>query len=66
MIELIEILSHRENCDFGYHSCEEALWLLGIVAYHHQMVVELEAMIIVLNDLDSIKLLKSTICTTFH
>ena len=41
MIEKIEILQHRESCDFGCHSCEEARWLLGIVAYHHQMVVQL-------------------------
>ena len=41
MIEKIEILQHGESCDFGSHSCEEAWWLLGIVAYHHQMVVQL-------------------------
>ena len=41
MIENIEILQHRESCDFGCHPCEEAWWLLGIVAYHHQMVVQL-------------------------
>lgn len=41
MIEKIEILQHRESCNFGCHPCEEAWWLLGIVAYHHQMVVEL-------------------------
>lgn len=41
MIEKIEILQHRESCDLCCHSCEEARWLLGIVAYHHQMVVQL-------------------------
>ena len=41
MIEKIEILQHRESCDFGCHSGEKAWWLLGIVAYHHQMVVQL-------------------------
>lgn len=41
MIEKIEILQHREGCDFGCHSCEEAWCLLCIVAYHHQMVVQL-------------------------
>ena len=41
MIEKIEILQHRESCDFGCHSSEKARWLLGIVAYHHQVVVQL-------------------------
>ena len=41
MIEKIEILQHSESCDFGCHSSEKARWLLGIVAYHHQVVVQL-------------------------
>ena len=40
MIEEIEILQHRESCNFCCHPCEEALWLLCIVAYHHQVVVQ--------------------------
>src|SRR3712207_1581620 len=41
MIDKIEILQHGESSDFGSHSGKKALWLLGIVAYHHQMVVQL-------------------------
>ena len=41
MIEKIEILQHRESCNFCCHPCKEALWLLCIVAYHHQVVVQL-------------------------
>lgn len=41
MIEKIEILQHRESCDFCCHPCEETLWLLCVVAYHHQMVIQL-------------------------
>lgn len=41
MIDKIEILQHCESSDFCCHSCEESRWLLGIVAYHHQVVVEL-------------------------
>lgn len=41
MIEKLEILQYGESCYFGIYSGEEALWLLGIVTYHHQMVVEL-------------------------
>ena len=41
MIEEIEILQHDKSCDFGCHSGEEAWLLLGVVAYHHQMVVQL-------------------------
>lgn len=41
MIEKVEILQHCESCVFGCHSCEESWWLLGIVVYHHQVVVQL-------------------------
>lgn len=41
MIEMIEIQYHCENCDCGRHSSEEILCLQGIVAYHHQMVIQL-------------------------
>lgn len=41
MIEKIEILQHCEGSDFCCHPCEETLWLLCVVAYHHHMVVQL-------------------------
>lgn len=41
MIEKIEIQQHRESCNFCCHPCKEALWLLCIVAYYHQVVVQL-------------------------
>ena len=41
MIDMIEILQHRECCDLRRHSCEEAPRLLRIVAYHHELVIQL-------------------------
>ncbi len=41
MIEKIEILQHGECCDLCSHSCEEAIRFLCIVAYHHELVIEL-------------------------
>ena len=41
MIEKIEILQHCEGCNLGSHPCEEASRLLCIVAYHHEMVIQL-------------------------
>jgi hypothetical protein len=41
MIEEIEILHHRESGILGCHSCKETVRLLCIVAYYHEMVVQL-------------------------
>ena len=41
MIEKIDILQHGEDSHLGFHSGEEAAWLLGIVAYHHEVVIQL-------------------------
>ena len=41
MIEKIEILQHCEGCHLGFHSGKETAWLLGIVAYHHEVVIQL-------------------------
>lgn len=41
MIDMIEILQHCECCDLRRHSCEEAPRLLRIVAYHHELVIQL-------------------------
>ena len=41
MIEKIDILQQREGSHLGFHSGEEAAWLLGIVAYHHELVIQL-------------------------
>lgn len=41
MIEKIEILQHGEGSLFGFLPGEEAFWLLCIVAYHHELVVQL-------------------------
>ena len=41
MIDMIEILQHRECCDLRRHSCEETPRLLRIVAYHHELVIQL-------------------------
>ena len=41
MIEKIEILQHGECRYFGSHPREEAQRLLGIVAYHHEVVIQL-------------------------
>lgn len=40
MVEKIEILQHGEGCYFCCHPCGESLWLLCMVAYHHQMVIQ--------------------------
>ena len=41
MIDKIEILQHSECRHLGFHSGEETAWLLRIVAYHHEMVIQL-------------------------
>ena len=41
MIEKIEILLHGESSDLGRHPGEQAAWLLCVVAYHHELVVQL-------------------------
>ena len=41
MIEKIEILQHSKGSHFGSHPCEESRRLLCIVAYHHEMVIQL-------------------------
>jgi len=41
MIEKIEILQHGEGRNLGSHPCEETRRLLGIVAYHHEVVIQL-------------------------
>ena len=41
MIEKIEILQHGEGRNLGSHPREEASRLLCIVAYHHELVIEL-------------------------
>ena len=41
MIEKIEILQHGKGSYFCGHPCEESRWLLCIVAYHHEMVIQL-------------------------
>ena len=41
MIEKIEILQHGEGRNLGSHPREEAGRLLGIITYHHEMVIQL-------------------------
>ena len=41
MIEKVDILQHSEGSHLGFHSGEEAASLLGIVAYHHEVVIQL-------------------------
>ena len=41
MIEKIEILQHGEGCNHGSHPREEARGFLCIVAYHHEVVIQL-------------------------
>ena len=41
MIEKIEILQHGECRHLGSYSREEARRLLCIIAYHHEMVIQL-------------------------
>ena len=41
MIEKIDILQHGEGSHLGFHSGKEAAWLLCIVAYHHEVVIQL-------------------------
>lgn len=41
MIEKIEILQHGECRYLGSHPREDARRLLGIIAYHHEMVIQL-------------------------
>ena len=41
MIEKIKILQHSKGSNFSSHSGKEAFWLLCIVSYHHEMVVQL-------------------------
>lgn len=40
MIDMVEIMQHGECCDLRRHSYEEAPRLLGIVAYHRELVVQ--------------------------
>ena len=41
MIEKIDILQHGEGSHLGFHSGKETTWFLGIVTYHHEVVIEL-------------------------
>ena len=41
MIEKIEILQHGEGRYLGSHPGEEVRRLLGIVAFHHEVVIQL-------------------------
>lgn len=41
MIEKIEILQHSECRHLGFHSGEETAWLIRIVSYHHEMIIQL-------------------------
>ena len=41
MIDVIDVLQHRKRGHLGGGSCEQSERLLGVVAYHHELVVEL-------------------------
>ena len=41
MIDVIGILQYRERGHIGGGSCEQSERLLGVVAYHHELVIEL-------------------------
>ena len=76
MIEKIEILQHSKGSHFGSHPCEEPWRLLCIVAYHHEMVIQLGEYGLnslsdiydnILNSLETTKLLKiKDMCYFFH
>lgn len=38
---MIDILQHSKGSHLGFHSGKEATWLLCIVAYHHEIVIQL-------------------------
>jgi len=41
MIDVIDILQNRKSRDFSRDSGKKAFWLLCVIAYHHELVVEL-------------------------
>ena len=41
MIEKIDILQHSEGSHLSFHSGKETAWFLCIVAYHHEVVIQL-------------------------
>ena len=41
MIDKIDVLQHCECGDLFCHSCKKSYWLLCIVAYHHESVIQL-------------------------
>ena len=41
MIKKIEILQHSECGNLSFHSRKVAARFLGVVAYHHEMVIQL-------------------------
>lgn len=41
MLEKIEIRQHGEGHDLCSHPSEESFWFLCIIAYHHEMVIQL-------------------------
>lgn len=41
MIDVIDILQNRKSRDFSCDSGKKALWLLCVIAYHHELIVKL-------------------------
>lgn len=41
MIEKIDILQYSEGSHLSFHSGKETAWFLCIVAYHHEVVIQL-------------------------
>ena len=41
MIDLIDILQDCKSRHFGRDAGEESLWLLCVIAYHHELIIEL-------------------------
>ena len=41
MIDEIDILQDCKSRHFGRYAGEESLWLLCVIAYHHELIIEL-------------------------
>lgn len=41
MIHKVDILQNRESRDFSRDAGKKALWLLCVIAYHHELIIEL-------------------------
>ncbi len=41
MIDEIDILQDCKSRHFGRDAGEESLWLLCVIAYHHELIIEL-------------------------